>query len=147
MSDATVIEEHDEHFLKACTAITKLKGWSWQKGMRILSGWVLLPPGGVKTHCGDLNVDEVLLGRPFSDKTMQTVKDAIPNLRDEKTIEVCLEALRDLWKHPGVRIVESGDGWSLFTRLGQHWSKHKWEVILMGYETISWNDRDGGRWA
>jgi hypothetical protein len=143
MSD--VIVEQDEFFLKACSSITKVKGWSWQKGMRILSGWILTQEGKIAKE--NLNVDDVLLGRPFSDKTMQTVKDPIPDLRDEKTIEICLDVLRDLWKHPGVRIVESGDGWSLFTRLGQHWSKHKWEAILMGYETIPWGDRDGGRWG
>lgn len=140
-----VVVEQDEFFLKACSSITKVKGWSWQKGMRILSGWILTQEGKIAKE--NLNVDDVLLGRPFSDKTMQTVKDPIPDLRDEKTIEICLDVLRDLWKHPGVRIVESGDGWSLFTRLGQHWSKHKWEAILMGYETIPWGDRDGGRWG
>lgn len=143
MSDSQ--ELLDEHFLKACLSITKLKGWSWKKGMRILRGWTLAPDGS-KNLCENLNTDDVLLARPFSDKMMQTVRDAIPDLQDEKTIEVCLESLRDLWKHQGVRIVESGDGWSLFTRLGQHWSKYKWEAILMGYETIPWNDRDGGRW-
>ena len=142
---STATEAHDEYFLKACASIVKLKGWTWQKGMKILNGWILTQDGRVTVE--NLKVDDVLLGRPFSDKTMQTVKDALPDLNDEKTIEVCLECLRELWKHQGVRIVESGDGWSLFTRQGQHWSKHKWEAILMGYETIVWNDRDGGRWS
>jgi hypothetical protein len=137
--------ENDEHFIKACSAIIKSKGWSWQKGMKVLSGWILTQDGKVSVE--NLNVDDVLLGRPFSDKTMQTIKDALPDLNDEKTIEICLGCLRDLWKHQGVRIVESGEGWSLFTRQGQHWSKYKWEAILIGYETIPWNDRDSGRWS
>jgi hypothetical protein len=137
--------EIEEDFKKVCLALTKVKGWAWRKGMLVLSGWILEKDGS-RTMCENVRTDDVFLGRPFSDMKMQTLKDAIPDLREEKTIEICLEILRELWKHQGVRIVESGDGFALLTRNGQSWAKNKYEVILMGFETIQWNDRDGGRW-
>ena len=135
----------DESFSNACGAVSKCKGWSWRKGMKILSGWVLNSEGK-REDVENVMCDDVILPRPFCDQKMQSVRDPSPDLSDSATIELSLTILRELWLHEGVRLIEMSGGWALLTRSGQEWARTKHEAILMGFESIPWNEKDGGRW-
>lgn len=135
-----------EQFIAACRSTSKSKGWRWSKGMRILEGWGFGETGRDKIDCSGALVDDVIIGRPFSDKYMQSVKSPVPDFSDERTIELAVEILREHWVYPDLKLIESGDGWALIVRGGQHWAPTTSEVILTGFELINWNDKDGGRW-
>ncbi len=130
---------------EACAALPKAKGWEWKKGMKILSGWAYNSEMK-KIDVVGVNVDDVILGRPFSDKVMQSVRDPVPDMADARTVELSMLRLKELWKHDGTRIIESGGGWAVITRNGQLWAPTQAEAVLSAFESISWNDRDGGRW-
>ena len=138
--------EHTEQFLAACRAIAKAKGWRWEKGMRILEGWGFGETALDKVNCSGAIVDDVIIGRPFSDKYMQSVRSPVPDISDERTIDLTVEILREHWVYPDLKLAESGDGWALIVRGGQYWAKTPSEAILSGFESIPWNDKDGGRW-
>ena len=140
-----MIDTMEDNLLSVCTAVSKCKGWSWRKGMKILSGWVLNEEGK-REDVMHLSCDDVILTRPFCDRKMQSVRDPAPDLSDDVTVELALEVLREMWSHPGIRLFESSGGWSLLTRSGQEWARTRHEAILMGFESIPWNDKDGGRW-
>ena len=130
----------------ASRALAKVKGWEWSKGMRVSEGWGL-GDECQRIDCTGARIDDIIGRRPFSDQFMQSVRDPVPDMTHQPTIDLAVERLRELWSHPGVRLVESGNGWALITRNGQLWAPTPEEAILSGFETIPWNDRDGGRWA
>ena len=138
--------EKTNQFIIACRSVSKTKGWRWSKGMSVLEGWGIGETFRDKIDCSGAFVDDVIINRPFSDKYMQSVRAAVPDFSDETTINLAIEILREHWVYPDIRLVESGDGWALIVRGGQYWALSPSEAILTGFESIPWNEKDGGRW-
>ena len=126
---------------EACKALSRVRGWEWMKGMKILSGWSL-DSEGKRVDVMNLSVDDVILRRPFNDKVMQSVRDPVPDILDSRTIEFAVQRLKELWRHDGTRIVETGGGYAVITRSGQLWSPTAAEAILTAFESIPWNEID-----
>ena len=138
--------EHTEQFIIACKSLAKVKGWRWSKGMRMLEGWGFGETALDKIDCSGAVVDDVIIGRPFSDKYMQSVRAPVPDMSNEETINLAIDILKEHWVYPDLKLIESGDGWALIVRGGQYWAPSPSEAILTGFESIPWNDKDGGRW-
>lgn len=146
MEEVNPTNDQSKRSTDACKAIVKQRGWRWEKEMRILTGERLdLNDGKIKS-CDPCKVDDVILRQPFSDKYMQCIRQPVPDLEDDRTVERCLVILRELWQHEGVRLIVSGDGYAIITRTGQFWAPTRGESLLMGFENISWGDRDNGKW-
>lgn len=138
--------QRTEQFISACRSVSKAKGWRWMKGMRVLEGWGFGETALDKIDCAGAMIDDVILDRPFSDKYMQSVRSPAPDFSHEDTINLAIEILREHWVYQDVKLIESGDGWALIVRGGQYWAPTPSEAILSGFESIPWNDKDGGRW-
>lgn len=134
MSDGPA--QHPPEFLASCRGVVKSPHWEWQKGMRILEGWGWGETSLDRVDCSGCTVDDVLLGRPFSDRWMQCIRSPVPDLEHEPTFNAAVGILRTAWGHEAVRALESGGGWSLMTPAGQLWARTRAEVVLSGFEAV-----------